>query len=88
MKGFCAKQVNLHYGIEFHNAKFTRNTKFINLPFIIRYLYKIKKTSQDQFTVKTPYWQQGNREFVLCIAMHQCPTAGANEGTALIPTIS
>jgi hypothetical protein len=22
MKGFCAKQVNLHYGIEFHNAKY------------------------------------------------------------------
>jgi hypothetical protein len=57
MKCFCAKQVNLHYGIEFHNAKFIRNTKFIKLSFTIRYLYKIKKASQKQFPVKTPYWQ-------------------------------
>jgi hypothetical protein len=57
MKCFCAKQVNLHYGIEFHNAKFTRNTKFINLLFTIIYLHKIKKASQGQFTVKTPYWR-------------------------------
>ena len=43
MKGFCAKQVNLHYGIVFHNAKYYEITKFINLSFKINSLYKITR---------------------------------------------
>ena len=38
MKGFCAKQVNLHYEIEFHNAKYYKTTKIKNLMFKIKCL--------------------------------------------------
>jgi len=69
MKCFCAKQVNLHYGIEFHNAKFTRNTKFINLPFIIRYLYKIKKPHRTNLQLKLLI---GSREIVNLSYVSQC----------------
>jgi hypothetical protein len=44
MKGFCAKQVNLHYGIEFHNAKYYEVTEVKPLLFIINRLSKIKKS--------------------------------------------
>ena len=57
MKGFCAKQVNLHYGIVFHNAKCYETTKFMYLSFKINNLYKTTRAYRAQFTGEIPYSQ-------------------------------
>jgi len=52
MKSFCAKQVNLHYGTEFHNAKYYRFTICSDLLFIISHLSKIKKPANRNLRSK------------------------------------